>query len=125
MTKWYRTGTVNLTNASATVTGAGCYWKDAANRPEAGDIFTDNNKIYEIASITDNDTLILDRLYEGVTALSVPYAIIRNTSATTNTRIAAQVTQTLEDLGDRVTVSTTAPSVGQGKDGDIWIVASV
>lgn len=124
MSKWYRTGTVSLTNGSDVVAGTGTYWATAANRPEAGDIFTDNAKIYEIISIDSDGSLTLDRPYEGTTATGVSYAIIRNTSATVNTRIAAQITDTLDLLGNRVTVTTTAPSAGEGKDGDIWIVVA-
>ena len=119
---WYRAGTVTLTNNSSTVTGAATYWSTAANKPETGDIFTNNVGIYEVIDIASDGTLTLDRPYEGSTQSGASYAIIRNTSATTNTRLAAQISSTLDKVGDRITVSTTAPSAGQGRDGDIWIV---
>ena len=122
-TKWYRKGSVSVTQGSSVVTGTLTYWKTAANKPMAGDIFTDNDKIYELVSIESDTSLTLDRPYEGSTNADRSYGIILSTSGTTNTRIAGQVATVLENLGDRITVSTTAPSPSQGKDGDVWIVA--
>ena len=123
MSNWYRTGTANVTNGSAAIVGTGTYWASAANKPEIGDIFTDNAKIYEIIGVADDDNLTLDRTYEGSNDAALAYAIILTASGTTNTRLTSQVTGVLDKLGDRVTVSTTAPSAGQGRDGDVWIVA--
>lgn len=122
MSVWYRNGTVSTTVGSTTVTGVTTYWASSANKPAVGDIFTSgDDKIYEIVTISDDNTIVLDRAYTQ-TSSSASYAIIRNTSATTNTRLAAQVSDTLEKLGNKITVSTTAPSAAQGRDGDIWIV---
>lgn len=124
MSVWYRNGTVSTTNGSSTVTGVTTYWATAANKPAVGDIFTgDDSKIYEIIEITDDNTIVLDRAFT-TTSSGASYAIIRNTSATTNTRLAAQVSATLDKLGNKITVSTTAPSAAQGLDGDIWIVVT-
>jgi hypothetical protein len=91
----------------------------------AGDIFTqDNQTIYEIVSISGDGSLVLDRNFAATTVSGGTYSIIRNSSATVNTRIASQVSETLDLLGSRVTVSTTAPSASQGKNGDIWIVVA-
>lgn len=123
MSKWFRAGSVSVTQGSKIVTGTLTYWLTAANKPLAGDVFTDNNKIYEVVSIGSDTSLTLDREYEGDTNSELSYGIILSTSGTTNTRIAGQVATVLENLGDKITVSTTAPSPSQGKDGDIWIVA--
>ena len=124
MSKWYRTGTATVTNGSATVAGVATYWLTAVNRPMAGDMFTDNQSVYEVDSVGSDGQLTLDRPYEGANASGLSYGIMLSASAATNTRIASQVSEVLELLGSRVTVSTTAPSAGQGKDGDIWIVAA-
>lgn len=124
MSQWYRTGTVTI-SPSNVVMGVATYWATAVNRPAVGDIFTpDNIHLYEIVAIASDTQLTVDRPITEANGSGLSYAIIRNTSATVNTRVAAQVTETLALLGSRVTVSTTAPSVGQGKDGDIWIVVA-
>ena len=123
MSQWYRLGNIT-TDGSAVVVGASTFWNTTANKPMAGDIFTsDNVNLFEILSIDADGQLTLDRNHTPV-LVSASYAIIRNTSATTNTRIAAQVTDTLTALGSRLSVSTTAPAGQQGKEGDVWIVAT-
>ena len=123
MSNWYRLGTIT-TDGSAVVTGSSTFWNSTANKPMAGDIFTaDNINLYEILSVDSDGQLTLDRNHSTVVS-SASYAIIRNTSATVNTRIAAQVSETLTALGSRITVSTTAPAGQQGNEGDIWIVAT-
>jgi hypothetical protein len=125
MSLWYRNGTANVTNGDAAVTGSvDTYWQASVNKPVSGDIFTDGDKIYEIMSVDGDSELTLDRPYEGSSNAALDYAIIRTVSATTNTRIAAQVSETLEKLGDRITVSASAPAQGQGNDGDVWIVVT-
>jgi hypothetical protein len=113
-----------MTKDSAVVKGVGTYWKSAANRPVEGDMFSLDNRVYEVTEVIDDSTILIDRPYNLITKSNMLYGIMRSVSATTNTRLAAQVSDTLEKLGNRVTVSTTAPSAGQGKDGDIWIVAA-
>ena len=124
MSKWYRTGVVTLTKGSDKVMGVGTYWATAANKPAEGDMFVLDNRVYEVMEVVNDSTIVIDKLYNLATKASVAYGIMRSVSATTNTRLAAQVSDTLEKLGNRVTTSTTAPSAGQGKDGDIWIVAA-
>jgi len=125
MSQWYRYGTVSVPQGTNVVTGVATQWTSAVNPPMAGDIFTqDNQTLYEIMAITGDNALTLDRNFTATTVAGGSYSIIRNTSATVNTRIAAQVSDTLDLLGSRVTVSTTAPSAGQGKNGDIWIVVA-
>ena len=122
MSKWYRAGTISVTLGSATVMGTATYWASAVDKPEPGDIFTDNQAMYEVDSITDDNTLVLDRPYEGATANSIAYGIIKIISQNGMTRISGQVSGVLEKLGERITVSTSAPAAEQGNDGDIWAV---
>ena len=123
MSQWYRLGTIT-TDGTAIVTGSSTFWNSTSNKPMAGDIFVSyNSNLYEIISIDADGQLTLDRNHDAVLSGAL-YSIIRNTSATTNTRIAAQVTDTLTALGEKITVSTTAPAGQQGKEGDIWIVAT-
>lgn len=125
MQHWYKAGTVNVTNSDDTIQGTATYWASAASPPVEGDLITfDFKTLYGVKTIVDDDAIVLDRPYEGPTESGRTYAVIRNVSATTNTRLSAQVSEVLAHLGDRITVSTTAPSAGQGNDGDIWIVVA-
>ncbi|HCG9915823.1 TPA: hypothetical protein NJ997_002340 [Vibrio parahaemolyticus] len=88
---WYRRGTVTVTDSSKEVVGVGTLWMDAGNKPLAGDIMLIAGGIYEVESITDNEHLSLFRAFNGVPPANGEYAIIRNTSVTIATRVAAMV----------------------------------
>ncbi|TPB11245.1 hypothetical protein DXJ83_20375 [Vibrio parahaemolyticus] len=88
---WYRRGTVTVTDGSKEVVGVGTLWVDAGNKPLAGDIMFIAGSIYEVESITDNEHLSLFRPFTGVPPANGEYAIIRNTSVTIATRVAAMV----------------------------------
>ncbi len=88
---WYRRGTVTVTDGSKEVVGVGTLWVDAGNKPLAGDIMFIAGSIYEVESITDNEHLSLFRPFTGVSPANGEYAIIRNTSVTIATRVAAMV----------------------------------
>lgn len=93
---WFRTGTVTVTNGSDVVTGFGTAWRTSATPPESGDIFTvDGKALYEVLAINSDESIKLRKPYEETTATKTAYAIIRNTSATINSRLAAQVTKAL------------------------------
>ena len=110
-TRWYRVGSVNVTQGSRVVTGINTYWLDAGLNP--GDIFAhDSQTIYEIESITDSTHITLKTEYEGATAADIPYHIIRNFTATMPADIAAKTAQLLGDF--RRYVDTDMQSI-QGK----------
>ncbi|EGQ7662581.1 hypothetical protein I2708_001773 [Vibrio parahaemolyticus] len=88
---WYRRGTVTVTDGSKEIVGVGTLWVDAGNKPLAGDIMFIAGSIYEVESITDNEHLSLFRPFTGVPPANGEYAIIRNTSVTIATRVAAMV----------------------------------
>lgn len=93
---WFRTGTVTVTNGSDVVTGFGTAWRTSATPPEIGDILTvDGKALYEVLAINSDESIKLHKPYEETTATKTAYAIIRNTSATINSRLAAQVTRAL------------------------------
>jgi len=73
----YRTGTVSVTNGSATVTGSGTSW---LTNVEAGDLFKvkSENVIYTIASVNSNTQLTLSTNYAGSTASGLEYQIVRD-----------------------------------------------
>lgn len=72
---WYRTGSVNLTNASVDVVGVGTLFLDFVDPGEG--ILLPDGKIYEISSVVSN-TLIRLRTpgYQGVTATGQDFEII-------------------------------------------------
>lgn len=73
----YRTGTVDVTNADATVTGNGTAF---LSEVAAGDLFTvlGSNVVYEVASITNDAELELTSTYAGANASNQEYAISRD-----------------------------------------------
>ena len=70
----YKTGTVTVTNGSATVTGSGTSW--SAN-VAAGDLFTiiGSSVPYIVGSVASDTSLTLTSTYAGVTASAQSYAI--------------------------------------------------
>ena len=72
-----QTGTVSVTNGSATVTGSGTLF--SAN-VAAGDLFTivGDNAWYEVASVSSNTSLTLSANYAGTTGSGKSYAISRD-----------------------------------------------
>lgn len=73
----YTTGTVTVTNGSTSVTGSGTAWtKNMANRwlnvpLTSSDTTTGDDEWYQIASVTNATTLVLNNQYQGGTATSV------------------------------------------------------
>lgn len=88
--RWYRDGTVSVTNGSPNVVGADTHWADGPSiRP--GDLFSlDGDSFYEIESITDGTHLVLASNYAGATAATQSYSIIRNFAATPGADLVAQ-----------------------------------
>ena len=83
---WYKSGTVSVTNGSASVVGVDTLW---ATQAAAGDMFTlDGSIFYEVLSVTDNTHLALASIYAGTTLSAQAYAIIRNFTSTTNAQLA-------------------------------------
>lgn len=75
---WYRTGTVSVTNNSATVTGVATGWTTGQQiRP--GDLFTINSsKFYEVLTVNSATSITLRTPYLEATAATQSYAVIRN-----------------------------------------------
>ena len=73
----YKTGTVSVTNGSATVTGSGTGWSAEI---AAGDLFTivGDNAWYEVASVGSNTSITLSANYAGTTGSGKSYAISRD-----------------------------------------------
>lgn len=70
---WYRTGTVSLTNGSATVTGSGTAF--VANASIGEGFLGPDGRTYEIMDIPSNTSLTISPVYMGSTASGQAYAI--------------------------------------------------
>jgi hypothetical protein len=77
---WYRTGTVTVTNGSATVTGTGT---DFVSNASAGEAFLGaDGRTYEIAQVISATQLQLAGVYQGATAGGQGYAVLPTQSFT-------------------------------------------
>lgn len=128
---WYRIGTVSVTNANPTITGAGgTSW--AANI-QAGDAFKGpDDKLYEVQSVSSDTSITLGSNYLGTTATGAAYAIIPTQGRVRD--LAAAVLQLITDLGDVDSALTVVSGrVGLGKSpnasarldvsGQVWVDA--
>lgn len=70
----YSTGTVSVTNGSATVTGSGTAWTSYI---EAGDIFVrvGDTVPYVVLAVVDDDELTLSTTYAGTTGTGASYVL--------------------------------------------------
>ncbi|CUH67960.1 hypothetical protein TG4357_03307 [Thalassovita gelatinovora] len=71
---WIKTGTISVTNGSATVTGIGTSWVGTA---QAGyGILMPNGLLYEIEGVVSDTSITLAKTYEGTTQTGQAYAIV-------------------------------------------------
>ena len=110
--QWQRTGTVTVTNGSATVTGASTLWSDVGTL-NPGDIFTSaDGKLYEILTINSNTGITLNSVYLGSSLSGQAYSImpigllpstlaqqVKTTLATANTALASTVRYDISTMG--------------------------
>jgi hypothetical protein len=94
---WYRTGTIALTNGSATVTGTGTQWVANADIGEA--LIAPDGRAYEITNIASDTSLTISPDYLGSTASGQAYAV-----APIRGRIADLISETASLLSSFATV---------------------
>ncbi len=134
--QWQRTGTVTVTNGSATVTGASTLWSDVGTL-NPGDIFNGpDGKLYEILTINSNTGITLNSVYLGSSLSGQAYSImpigllpstlaqqVKTTLATANTAMASTVRYDISTMGLSLTqqqnartniAALSALDVGQG-----------
>ena len=105
---WYKTGTVSVTNNSATVTGSGTNFVSGA---QVGFGFQGpNGLVYEITAINSSTSLTITPVYGGSTASGQAYAIVPTQGLTA--ALASDVTDLITDY------QTVADNAGAGKFGD-------
>lgn len=71
---WYRTGTVAVTNGSATITGAGTAW--VANVAAGHGVVLPDGRVYEVLAVVSNTSITLGGPYLGGTASGQSYVIV-------------------------------------------------
>jgi hypothetical protein len=105
---WYKTGTVSVTNNSATVTGSGTNFVSGA---QVGFGFQGpNGLVYEITAINSSTSLTVTPVYGGSTAAGQAYAIVPTQGLTA--ALASDVTDLITDY------QTVVDNAGAGKFGD-------
>lgn len=97
MSTWYRTGTIALTNGSATVTGTGTAW--IANASVGEGLVAPDGRIYEVTNIGSDTSITISPAYLGSTASGQAYAI-----APLRGRIAQLLSETSSLLSSFATV---------------------
>lgn len=73
---WYKTGTITVTNGSATVSGSGTLWTDVGTLFSGDILYAPDGKLYEILSINSNTGITLTSNYLGSTLSGQAYNIM-------------------------------------------------
>lgn len=98
---WYRTGTIALTNGSATVTGTGTDWITGVAVGEG--LLAPDGKVYEVYAIGSATSITLGSVYLGSTASGQAYAIMPSQSyIRTLAAQAATLVNQYQDVKDTV-----------------------
>ena len=105
---WYDTGTVSVTNGSATVTGSGTNFVSGAQVGEG--FYGPDGRLYEIQAIVSATSLTLADNYLGTTQSGQAYKIVPTQSLVAN--LASQVSTLISDF------QTVADEAGEGKFAD-------
>lgn len=124
MAKWYRTGTVNVTNGSASVTGVTTAW---LSQVKQGDEFLGpDGKFYEVSvDPVSNTALTLETNYTGTTVTGQAYAILRTSTAwSVVADLSLKISNFLQSVVS-VLGGTGAPSSGLGADGSRYFRSDV
>jgi len=110
--QWYRTGTITITNGSATVTGASTLWSDVGTLMPGDILNGPDGKLYEILTINSNTGITLNSVYLGTSLSAQAYSImpigllpstlaqsVKFTLATANTALASTVRYDINSMG--------------------------
>lgn len=123
------TGTITLTNGSASVTGSGTLFAD--NFVGANDVLIVDGLMYVIASVSSNAALTLTRPYTGATASGKQYDIVHLTGEDALNELARQVAALVNKYGVTVNSITDTPGASKipkagadGKLADDWLSAA-
>ncbi len=114
---WYKSGTVSVDNGGTVVTGVGTFWLNAIF---PGDSFTlDGEKLYEIASVDDNEHHTLAEPYGEVMALDVEYSIVPTSPLRNSvTALVAQFSKLVDDYKNVILIANQDRVVSLNKAAD-------
>lgn len=117
---WYRTGTVTVTNGSASVTGITTGWTDATVK-DVDALYVPASSDYpgEILTVNSATSITLANNWHGTSQASVPYFIIRGTSWGDVTRLAVQISELIANQVD-ILSGAGVPSNSLGGDGSVY-----
>ena len=102
---WYKTGTISVTNGSATVTGSGTSWVANAEVGEA--LYAPDGRLYEITNIASDTSMTITPAYLGSNQTGQSYTIVPSQSYIRD--LAAQAADLVNNY------STIANTIGVGK----------
>lgn len=115
------TGTITVTNGSASVTGSGTLF--ATNFCGPDDLLIVDGLNYVIKSVTSDTALTLTRPYTGTTASGKTYEIIRTTGEKALNELAQKVAELVNKYGTTVNSITDTPGASKipraGSDGKL------
>ena len=123
------TGTITVTNGSASVTGSGTLF--VTNFVGANDILVVDGAMYVVKSVTSDTALTLTQPYAGETASGKSYDIVHLTGEDIVNLLARKVTELVEKYGLTVNSITDTPGASKipkadadGKIADGWLSAA-
>lgn len=105
---WYKAGTCDVTNGSASIVGTGTLW--VANTAAGHTFVGPDNSVYEVQSVNGDTSITLAKTYRGTTASAQGYCIAPTSDYLSV--LAAQVAALIS------TYSGIATGAGAGKFGD-------
>lgn len=119
MTAWYRTGTLSVTNGSATVTGSGTGWNTTVR---AGDfLFVGSSQPVEVGAVVSNTQLTLVNTWAGATASGQSYAVAPGAAWGDVSQYAVEAARIIANAV-QITGGSAVPSDADGlPDGTIYI----
>ena len=119
MTAWYRTGTLSVTNGSATVTGSSTGWNTTVR---AGDfLFVGSSQPVEVGAVVSNTQLTLVNTWAGATASGQSYAVAPGAAWGDVSQYAVEAARIIANAV-QITGGSAVPSDADGlPDGTIYI----
>ena len=106
---WYKTGTISVTNGSATVTGSGTAW--VANVRVGDGLAGPDDRLYEITAVASNTSLTISPTYDGSTSSGQAYLIWPTSS------FGADIVSSLNSLISTYSTIATGPGAGKFANG--------
>ena len=105
-TSWYRTGSVDVTQNSAVITGTNTRWTAAGINPGATFRLDDDLKPYEVLEVVDDTHITLRTPFLGTTGTGKTYSIDRNFQSTPMANLCADVATVMHKYETHIDAET-------------------